>query len=304
MPNISVIICTYNREKYLYNALKSVAENDFPFDKYEIVLINNNSTDHTETECKRFQNDFPAVNFNYFVESNLGLSFARNRGIEEAKGEILAYVDDDAQVNREYLKTIDGFFKENRTVMAVGGAIFPVYETKEPTWMSYYTKSLITAYKNEGNKIIKFKGEKYPSGGNAAYRKVVFEKVGKFNTKLGRKGQSLIGAEEKEIFDKIKALNMPVYYLPNMILYHIIPPEKLTKEYFNKLTFSIGQSERLRTLDISIFSYFKRLVSEKIKWAASILLFFVFLIKFQPHKGTKLLLFRWNVTKGLLKKKV
>jgi len=300
--NISVIICTYNREKYLYNALKSIAENGFPFNKYEIVLINNNSSDNTEAECKRFQNDFPAVNFNYFVENNQGLSFARNRGIEEAKGDILVYVDDDAKVNRAYLKTIDDFFKENQTAMAVGGAIFPIYETKEPSWMSHYTKSLITAYKDEGNKIIKFKANKYPSGGNAAYKKSVFEKVGNFNTKLGRKGTSLIGAEEKEIFDKMKALNMPIYYLPDMILYHIIPSVKLTKEYFNKLTFSIGQSERIRTLDISFFSYFKRLVSEKIKWVASFLLFVVFLIKFQPHKGIKLLLFRWNVTKGLLSK--
>jgi len=297
---LSIIICTYNREKYLYNCLKSIAENNFSFDKYEIVLINNNSTDNTENECKRFQNDFPQLKFCYFVEKNQGLSFARNRGIDEAKGEVLVYVDDDAKVNDIYLKTIDDFFNENPKAMAVGGAIFPIYETEEPTWMSHYTRILITAYKNEGNKIIELKGNKFPSGGNAAYRKEVFEKIGKFNTELGRKGTSLIGAEEKDIFDNIKALKMPVYYLPNMILYHIIPPTKLTKEYFNNLTLSMGISERLRTLNISKSAYIERLFFEKIKWTASILLFFIFLIKLQPQKGTKLLLFRWNVTKGLL----
>jgi len=297
---LSIIICTYNRDKYLYDALKSIADNNFPVSEYEIVLINNNSTDNTENECNRFQKDFPHVHFNYFVEKNQGLSFARNRGVDEAKGEILVYVDDDATVNHEYLKTIDGFFKENRNAMAVGGAIFPVYETEEPSWISHYTRILITAYKNEGNKIIEFKGNKFPSGGNAAYRKDVFEKVGKFNTELGRKGVALIGAEEKALFDKMKKLNMPIYYLPNMILYHIISPLKLTQDYFGKLTFSLGQSERIRTLNISKNAYLKRLFSEFIKWGGSLVLFVGFCLQFQPQKGTKLLVFRWNVTKGLL----
>ena len=297
---LSIIVCTYNRDKYLYNALKSVAENDFSFDKYEIVLINNNSTDRTESECERFQNDFPQVNFNYFVENNQGLSLARNRGIDEAKGDILVYVDDDATVNSAYLKSIDDFFKDHQAVMAVGGPIFPVYETEEPAWMSYYTKVLITTYKDEGNKIRKFKGDKFPSGGNAAYKKIAFEKTGKFNTELGRKGASLIGAEEKDLFMKMKVLNMPIYYLPDMVLYHIIPSTKLTRAYFNNLTLSLGQSERIRTLHISKATYFKRLFAELIKWTASFVLFIGFCFIFQSQKGTKLLLFRWNVTKGLL----
>ena len=297
---LSIIICTYNRDKYIYNALRSIAENSFPFEQYEIVLINNNSTDNTERECKRFQNDFPQVNFNYVVEENQGLSFARNRGIDEAKGEILVYIDDDATVNDKYLKTIDDFFKEKPETMAAGGAIFPVYETVEPSWMSHYTRVLITAYKNEGKKVIQFKGNKFPSGGNAAYRKTVFDKAGKFNTNLGRKGESLIGAEEKALFDIIKRLKMPIFYLPDMILYHIIPPVKLTKEYFEKLTLSLGRSERIRTLNISKIAYFKRLFSELIKWGGSFVLFVGFCLKFQPQRGIKLLLFRWNVTKGLL----
>jgi hypothetical protein len=63
----------------------------------------------------------------------------------------------------------------------------------------------------------------------------------------------------------------------------------------------VGKSEKLRTLDISKIAYFKRLFSEFIKWAASIVLFVWYCLIFQPQKGTKLLLFRWNVTKGLLK---
>lgn len=297
---LSVIICTYNRQKYIYNCLKSIADNEYGVNEYEIVLINNNSTDDTEAECDRFRKDFPQIDFNSFVEKQQGLSYARNRGIAEAKGDILVYVDDDATVNKEYLSTIAVFFEQNMDAMAAGGAIYPVYETHEPAWISKYTKTLITAYKDEGNKIIRLKGKKFPSGGNAAYRKEVFRSIGGFNTELGRKGTSLISGEEKAVFDKMKALDMPVFYLPNMILYHIIPAHKLTKEYFDNLTLSIGKSERLRTLAISKTAYLKRLLEEVIKWGASFVFCIGYFLLLSPNKGIKLLRFRLNVTKGLL----
>jgi glycosyltransferase involved in cell wall biosynthesis len=278
-------------------------ENKFPYKDYEIVLINNNSTDNTENECKRFLSDFPQVDFRYFMEKNQGLSFARNRGIKEAIGEILIYVDDDATVSKNYLQTYADFFKQNPQVMAAGGAIFPVYEKEEPKWFSHYIKILITCYFYEGDRVKKMKSGQFPKGGNAAYRKIVFDTIGLFNVDLGRKGKSLIGAEEKDIFDRMLKLKMEFYYLPNAILYHIIPPSKLTKEYFNNITYSIGKSERLRTLSISKSKFRKRIFAETIKWAASIILFFKYLILFKPQKGTKLLLFRWNVTKGLLSNK-
>jgi len=297
---LSIIICTYNRYNYLYNVLKSIAENDFSLSEYEIVLVNNNSTDGTDTESERFRRDFPQVAFRYVVEKNQGLSHARNRGIAEAKGDILIYVDDDALVNKEFLRSYADFFAQYPQAAAAGGAILPIYETAEPKWMSHFTKQLITGYLYLGNQTKKFGKRHYPGGGNAAYRKEVFGKIGLFNVDLGRKGESLIGAEEKDIFDKMTAQGMEFYYLPNAILYHIIPESKLTKEYFNRLTFAIGKSERIRTLNISKKKFRSRLFSELVKWCATCVLFFAYLISFQPQKGMKLLAFRWNVSKGLL----
>lgn len=297
---LSIIICTYNRDKYIYNVLKSIAENDFPASQYEIVLIDNNCTDNTKSECNLFTQNYTQVIFRYFVETNQGLSYARNRGIKEAKGDILIYVDDDALINKEYLSTYANFFNEYSNIDAAGGPIIPQYETQEPSWMSHYTKRLLTGYKYLGNVVKKFPNNDFPGGGNAAYKKSVFDKIGLFNVDLGRKGDSLMGAEEKDIFDKMLSLNMQFYYLPNAILYHIIPEKKLSKEYFNKLTYSIGQSERLRTLKISKLKYYKRIFSEIIKWSVSIILCLGYTILLSPQKGVKLLSFRWNVTKGLL----
>lgn len=297
---ISVIVCTYNREKYIYNVLKSLADNTLPPNQYEIVLVDNNCSDNTRNECDRFVRDFPKVAFRYIVETNQGLSYARNRGIKESSGDVLVYVDDDALVNNAYLQTYSEFFEQHPDIDAAGGPIIPQYETEEPAWMSPIIKSLLTGYKYHGDQPKEFPQNDYPGGGNAAYRASVFEKVGLFNVELGRKGDSLVGAEEKDIFDKMITQGMRFYYLPNAILYHIIPEKKLSKDYFDRLSYSIGKSERMRTKQIGKMKYMKRLLAEGIKWMASIVLCLGYTLSFSPTKGWKLIQFRRNVTRGLL----
>ncbi|MBR3937148.1 MAG: glycosyltransferase [Bacteroidaceae bacterium] len=300
---ISVIICTYNRDKYIYNVLKSLALGTLEHSAYEIILVDNNCTDNTRSEVDHFCNVFPQVTLRYFVETNQGLSHARNRGIRESKGDILVYVDDDATVNPEYLKTYADWFASHPETDAAGGPIIPHYETgSEPKWMTYFIKRLLTGYLYFGDKARPFPGDNYPGGGNAAYRASVFEKVGLYNVQLGRNGDSLTGGEEKDIFDKMKREGMQFVYLPNAILYHSIPGYKLEADYFNRLTTGIGQSERARTLRIGKGLYRKRLLSELKKWCATIVLWCFYLVTFRPQRGNMLIKFRRNVTKALLGK--
>lgn len=300
---ISVIICTYNRGKYIYNVLKSIALGTLEHDAYEIILVDNNCTDNTRKEVDHFCNVFPQVKLRYFVETNQGLSHARNRGIKESQGDILVYVDDDATVNPDYLKTYADWFAAHPETDAAGGPIIPHYETgSEPKWMTYFIKRLLTGYLYFGDKAKPFPGDNYPGGGNAAYRSRVFEKVGLYNVQLGRNGDSLTGGEEKDIFDKMKREGMQFVYLPNAILYHSIPGYKLEADYFNRLTTGIGQSERARTLKIGKCLYRKRLLSELKKWCGTIVLWCFYLITFRPQRGNMLIKFRRNVTKALLGK--
>ena len=170
---LSVILCTYNRQKYIYNVLRSIAVNTLPHDQYEIVLVNNNSTDDTAAECRRFSADHPDIAFRYCVETNQGLSYARNRGIRESEGDLLAYVDDDATVNPQYLESYATFFARHPQAVAAGGPILPVYETEEPRWMSHYTRQLITGRLYHGDNERQFPRDSYPGGGNACYRRSV-----------------------------------------------------------------------------------------------------------------------------------
>lgn len=299
---ISAIICTYNRDKYLYNVLKSLADNDLSNDKYEIVVVDNNSTDNTKSEYERFVVDFPQVRISYCFERNQGLSYARNRGLDESKGDVVVYVDDDARVNNIYLRTYYEFFEKRPDCDAAGGPIIPIYESSEPKWISYYTRLLLTGYLYKGKTEKPFSGSSYPGGGNAAYRMSVFDKVGKFNVDLGRKGTGLMASEEKDIFDKMHSLGMKIQYLPDAVLYHIIPDYKLTDEHIVRLSYSIGQSERVRTKSISQAKYHKRVFMEFVKWVGTMAYWVLYFVSGHPQKGNKLILFRRYVYKGLLGK--
>jgi glycosyltransferase involved in cell wall biosynthesis len=296
---LSLIICTYNRDKYIYSCLKSIAENNYDPENYEVLLINNNSTDKTEAECRRFQQDYPDIPYKYFMETNQGLSHARNRGIKEANGDILVFLDDDSFASSDYLKNLDENVHKYSDLSAFGGEITPLFESGvAPSWLSKWTYSWVSAI-NLGEDIQLFKGTKYPIGANMGISKKWIDKVGNFNVALGRSKKNLIGGEEKDFFNRINSKNGKIYYFPNVKVKHVIPEDRTTYNYIERLGLGIGISEYLRCKELGKTVLLKRYFSEIIKWLASILLCIGYILKFQPHKGTILLFFRWNVTKGL-----
>lgn len=297
---ISIIVCTYNRDKYLYGALQYIATNGFSADSYEIILVNNNSTDDTEKECIRFQSDYPEVKFRYFLETAQGLSFARNRGIKESRGEILLFLDDDSFVQKDYLVNLVRNLEDYPDADAFGGKITPLFESGvTPEWLAKWNKSWISAI-DLGNRVKLFKKGKYPIGANMGIRRSCLEAVGDFNTKLGRSRKNLMGGEEKDIFNRIRNQGGKIYYFPDVEVQHIIPPSRTTKEFICKMGEGIGMSERIRTLDISRWSYIKRLFMELVKWGGTLVLWLGFALKGQFKKGNMLVVFRKMVTKGLL----
>lgn len=295
---ISIIICTYNRDKFLYDALQHVAVNNFPTENYEIVLINNNSTDNTESECQRFEKNFPQINFRYFVETKQGLSHARNRGIDESRGDILVFLDDDSFVKSDYLEKLQQNLSRHPEAMAFGGKISPLFESGEtPKWLCKWTYSWVSAI-DKGNEVIPFEGNSYPIGANMGFRKSCIAECGNFNPELGRTKKNMMGGEEKDIFNRLKEKQMPILYFPDIQVEHVIPPQRTTKDYIIRMGEGIGMSERLRCLNIGKSALYKRYFSELIKWGASVVLWFYYLVQLRPVVGNMLVVFRWNVTKG------
>ena len=295
---ISIIVCTYNRDKYIYECLSRLAKNREP-DTWEIVLVNNNSTDNTDAEFERFMRDYKPTNYRYFEETKQGLSFARNRGIAEAKGEWLVFLDDDAMVEEDYIANLQNHLSQHPEAGAFGGKIEPFFEEGEPEWYCKWAMGFVSAI-DRGEKVHVFPDTKFPIGANMGIRRDVIEHVGLFNTDLGRTGTNLLAGEEKDLFDRIRGAGYEILYFPNIGVKHCIPGKRTTKEFVARLAHGVGVSEKLRTQKIGAFAYAKRLFIEGIKWAGTLVLWLQYIINGQKPKGDILVLFRYNVTRGLL----
>lgn len=296
---LSVVICTYNRGKYLPMVLDSLNEQSYALPLHEIILINNNSTDHTEEIVRAYQQQHPAMPLVYLVEYNQGISHARNRGVETAKGDIIVFIDDDETVEPDFLTHINDFFTQYPDAGISAGPVIPVFETEKPDWLSHFTMRAITGAYYKGDSIKPLPAKDYPGTGHACFRRALFARYGAFNTELGRKGNSLMGAEDKDFFLRLINGGEQCYYLPAARIYHHIPDSKLTDAFFRKLTYAMGKSERIRTLNLSRQAFYKRLLAEGIKWGAACLLWCYFALTGRVCKGNKLILFRKEVTKGL-----
>lgn len=296
---ISFIICTYNREKYIYECLRRLANNTSQTD-WEIVLVNNNSTDSTASECARFAADYPSADYHYFVEKQQGLSFARNRGIREAKGDWLVFLDDDAMVENNYISNLTQYIADLSDMAAFGGKILPFFEDgKEPAWLSSWTLIWLSAL-DMGKKVKLFKGKQYPIGANMGVKHNIADLIGFFDTNLGRKGKNFIGGEEKDFFSRIQDRHLPIYYLPDIAVHHCVPSSRTTDDYIRKLGRGVGLSQRIRYHNKGTIAYAAWLLIEAAKWLVAIALCGAYMLTLRPAKGTKLLLFRAEVTKGLL----
>ncbi|MEN9917931.1 MAG: hypothetical protein RL662_367 [Bacteroidota bacterium] len=296
----SFITSTYNRDNYIGETLKSVCEQDFAVDDYEIIVVDNNSTDNTAVICAEYKAKYPTRQFNYYKETQQGVSFAHNKGLREAKGEFIVFVDDDETINKDHLSRIDIYLKKYPQIDLFATGVIPVYETGQPKWMSHFTQRLIGGYFNEGKRVKRLKRSNYPGTGHTIIRRSLYDKYGFYKTDLGRVGKSLMGAEDKELFNRLSENNVACYYLPDIAVYHHIPESKTTDDFFERVTYSIGKSECQRTKNTSEGAYRKRLFQEAIKWTASIVLCIGYTLACTPSKGIRLLQFRRNVTKGLL----
>lgn len=295
---VSLVICTYNRAQYLPKVLDSIKQQTCAVDQYEIVLINNNCTDNTEAICKSFERENPELKFNYLIESNQGLSYARNRGYKEAKYDIVAYLDDDAFIAKDYVEVMLHAFANN-TIDALGGKILLSYEDTPPKWENKYVNSIL-GYFNKGDAPFMFTREDFPRGSNMVFHKQILEQVEGFNVRLGRTGGNMNGGEEKDIFNKIYDAKGRVMYAPDLIVYHTVPLFRTKIDFVKKQAHGIGVAERIRTLSISKAAFLFRILLELYKWIGTLFLFFMYTLKNQFDKGWFLIRFRIWVSGGLI----
>ncbi len=222
MPQISLIICTYNRADFLKLALQSIVEQDTSIHDYEIVVINNNCTDNTDEVINDFRKHYPTCSLIYAYEEKQGLSHSRNKAIEVSTTDWLAFIDDDARVDVHYTRNFLSFINQYKDIKAVGGPILLEFLDKKPEWYTPYIASLL-GYFNPYSSSRFFNRGLYPRGSNMIIHRSLFEEVGKFNPNLGRIGRNMLGSEEKDFFQRCFNKGIKAFYLDNLVIYHFVP---------------------------------------------------------------------------------
>lgn len=298
--SLSLIICTYNRDKYLLEALQSIKAQTVDNSTFELIIVDNNSTDNTGIIAKQFIVINPQLNIKYVFETNKGLSFARNRSIKEASAPIISYIDDDAILSTGYVEAMLSFFNANPQAVGVGGKIIPKYEDgNEPPWMNKYLDGFV-GKADHGASVKKFDATmKYPAGCNMTYKKDILVKAGGFNNDL------TFRSDDKYIFYKVKELSNEIYYVPGAYLYHYIDHNRLTFENFKKLFLKTGNEEKIRIRSVQgTPGVIKKAFEFFLKFIASLLIFILYFLKGQSIKGKYVLMSQWFTLKGFFMRKV
>lgn len=166
-PFISIVVPSYNEEKYLSNCLKTIANQKFPKDKYEVIVVDNNSTDKTSKIAEKF-------GAKVVLEKRQGYVFSLQKGMNEAKGDIIAVTDADTKVSSNWLSVIEKAFK-NPDIVAITGRVNLDIKSK---FIKISTSALYTMFLY----ISEFIDKPNLIGFNFAVRKKAFLRVGGVNT--------------------------------------------------------------------------------------------------------------------------
>lgn len=297
---LSIVICSYNRASYISDALDSLYTQTTGLNAFEVIIVDNNSTDNTAEVFSQWKSAHPNGIFTYITETKQGASFARNTGAAVAKGQWLCFMDDDAVATPNYVENILKHIETKPEAVGFGGRIIPKYIPAEPKWMSYYVSSLVGNF-DYAPTACAFEHGKYPLESNMIVKKEVYEAIGGFNTALpGVVGTLRIGGEGKELFYKILALGHNIYYDPAICVHHVVEVKKLTSEYMYRVASGIGRGEKTRTKAISNSAYIKKIIEYIFKLGAAVILGIKYILQATPAKAWPIIQFRIDALKGLL----
>jgi len=297
---LSIVICSYNRASYITGALDSLYESTDHLKDFEVVFVDNNSTDNSLQIASDWRTTHPLGNFIISSETKQGASFARNTGAKLATGQWLCFMDDDAVAFPDFVQNILKHIHTFPECVGFGGRIIPKYIPGEPAWMSYYVSSMVGHF-HYSETYAPFKNGKYPLESNMIVRKDVYDQVGGFNEALpGVVGTVRIGGEGKALFYSIMELGHTIYYDPSIVVHHIVETKKLTPTYLYNVASGMGRGEKTRTLAIGSFSYVKKVIEYLCKLAAAIVLGLGYTFKGKPAQFWPIVKFRIDTLKGLI----
>jgi glycosyltransferase involved in cell wall biosynthesis len=239
----SVIVCTYNRANFLPRVISRLRVQNYPANAFEIILVDNGSTDDTKQVVERLEAE-PGVPIRYVFEGRSGVTFARNRGAEEAHYSHLAYLDDDCSVGADWLSRLDSGFDLDKYVSIVAGRIKVDYGVQKiPAWLGPKLEGWLGEYNFPGTKSHLLDNPSYICEGNMAISRQACEEVGGFLGMDQFNSPHIAAKEITYLLEKVKRKGGKVAFVPEAIAHHhtIIPSQwrMLMRAYSNGISDSI-----------------------------------------------------------------
>jgi glucosyl-dolichyl phosphate glucuronosyltransferase len=253
LPKITGVICTHNRERFLKRCIQSLYDQTLDQEQFEVLVVDNGSEDRTREICDGFMG---RSNFRYVYEPVLGLSSARNRGWQEARGRYVGYLDDDATAVPTWFEKALWSFENIQPVPEwVGGPIDLEWEVDEPSWINdEYRVTLGWLDWGDKQRLLDGPGERL-GGGNSFYLKTTLEKMNGFDTRLGRKKNLLLSGEETQFQHRLKSMGGQMFYHPGIRIHHFVAKERTVPAFFYKRYYWGGITDYLMTKTLQNVSY-------------------------------------------------
>ncbi len=239
---LDVVVPTYKRSQLLRRAIVSLLQAPIPGTlDVTIFVVDNNSEDDTEQVIRELQSQ-TSRQLVYLKETNQGLSHARNAGIRSGTGDIIGFIDDDEEIHEDWYNVVGREFADPATQF-IGGPYLPNWAAPPPPWLPPGYHSVIGVVVPKPRSPF---GGSFPGnlmGGNAVIRRSVFDRVGLYSTKLGRSGKGLLSDEDEEFYRRLCSADLHGMYVPDLVIHHYIPVERLTRKYHRRWCYWRGVSQ-------------------------------------------------------------
>jgi glycosyltransferase involved in cell wall biosynthesis len=243
--DVTVLICTYNRADFLGEALDSLACSRVSDLRWDLIVVDNNSTDATRAVVESRVAGYP-VPLRYMFEPAQGKSHALNAGLAATTSTFVLFTDDDVVVDEDWIEASCRRMIADPSIDYTGGPTRPIWEAPCPSWIDRERTDLwgTLAILDYGSEPFIFEERRrVPLGANMAVRRSLIERIGGFDPELGRKGDSLLGQEQAEFFCRSRAAGARGSYEPDMALRHHVPARRLTRAYFRRWWYWKGVSK-------------------------------------------------------------
>jgi glucosyl-dolichyl phosphate glucuronosyltransferase len=281
-PTVSVVICSFNRASALRRALGCLREQTAPSDTYEVIVVDNNSSDETPAVIAEAARLAPV---RYVREPRQGLSFARNCGVKISRAEIVAFTDDDVCVSPDWIRTICRVSAERSDVAWFGGRVLPVWPAPPPAWLTpaLWAPLALLDYGSSRIEVGGADDARAAIGANLVVRRGAFSRAGLFRADVQRVADGIGSTEDHELQIRMARHGLRGLYEPELLVHSPVDGRRMTRGYHRQWHAGHGRffavmrdpsferSARGRILDVPAHVY-RSLAEAALHWIAAMLM--------------------------------